>query len=256
MEITFLSIDVLITLFFVAVFAGFVDTLVGGGGLITVPSLILAGVPPIMALGTNKLQGCMGTCTSSLMMIRKRKIQWQTVKWMALYAFAGAALGTLTLQVIPSATLSFIIPLILLVIAGYFLFAANIHVNNRPARLNHKVYQRTFIPVIGFYDGFFGPGTGSFFSLAGVALRGQDLLQATAIAKALNFATNIASLLIFIAAGSILWSAGLVMMVGQIIGAWLGAHSLFRVPVELLRVLIVLVSLGMLVRYLMEGNFI
>jgi len=251
-----LSVELLALLFAVAVIAGFVDTLAGGGGLITVPSLILAGVPPIMALGTNKLQGCMGTATATLMMFRKGKIQWAILKTAMLYAFVGATLGTLVLQLIPSTALNFIVPAVLLIIAGYFIFSSHISVSGSKPRMDEPTFKKAVVPTIGFYDGFFGPGTGSFFSLAGVALRGQSLLDATATAKALNFATNIASLIVFIFAAKIVWSIGLAMMAGQMIGAWLGAHSLFRIPTQFLRLLIVVVCLGMLVKYSVQMEWL
>lgn len=249
MEFFQLSTEILFLLFAVAIFAGFVDTLAGGGGLITVPSLIVAGIPPIMALGTNKLQGCMGTATATLMMFRKKKISWKQVRTPMLYAFIGAILGTFTLQFVSSEALNLIVPLVLLLIAVYFIFSSRIHLAEREPRIGKASYHKGVVPAVGFYDGFFGPGTGSFFSLAGVSLRGQALLDATAVAKALNFSTNIASLIVFIFAGKIVWIVGLVMMLGQAIGAWLGAHSLFRIPTALLRTIIVFVCVGMLFRY-------
>lgn len=252
MELFQLSTEILLLLFAVAIFAGFVDTLAGGGGLITVPSLIVAGVPPIMALGTNKLQGCMGTATATLMMFRKRKISWEQVRAPMLYAFIGAILGTIALQFVSSEALSLIVPLVLLLIAVYFIFSSRIHLAEREPRMGKAPYHKGVLPAVGFYDGFFGPGTGSFFSLAGVSLRGQALLDATAVAKALNFSTNIASLIVFIFAGKIVWIVGLAMMLGQVIGAWLGAHSLFKIPTSLLRLIIVLVCIGMLFRYSLQ----
>lgn len=249
-----LSVELLALLFAVAIFAGFVDTLAGGGGLITVPTLILAGIPPIMALGTNKLQGCMGTATATLMMFRKGKIEWVHVKGLMLYAFFGATLGTLILQFVSVEVLDFIVPVVLFFIAVYFIFSSRLKVNELKPRVTAHYYQKAVVPGIGFYDGFFGPGTGSFFSLAGVALRGQSLLDATATAKALNFSANMASLIVFIFAGKIVWAAGLAMMAGQVIGAWLGAHSLFRIPTGLLRFVIVIVCLAMLVRYLAQSR--
>lgn len=249
METLQLSVELLALLFAVAVFAGFVDTLAGGGGLITVPTLILTGISPIMALGTNKLQGCMGTATATVMMFRNRKIEWAQVKYPMLYAFFGAVLGTLILQFVSADALTLIVPVVLLVIAIYFIFSSRIQITERKPRVTTDFYQKSIVPGIGFYDGFFGPGTGSFFSLAGVALRGQPLLDATATAKALNFSTNIASLVVFIFAGKIVWAAGLVMMAGQVIGAWLGAHSLFRISTNLLRLIIVAVCIAMLIRY-------
>lgn len=253
LQITF---ELLALLFFIAVIAGFVDTLAGGGGLITVPTLILAGVPPVMALGTNKLQGCMGTATSTLVLFRKGKLSWPKLKLMLFYAFIGSTFGTLLLQFVPSDALSYVVPAVLLLIALYFIFSSQIRLHNTKPRMTNSCYRKTVIPAIGFYDGFFGPGTGSFFSLAGVALRAQGLLDATATAKALNFSTNIASLLVFIVAGKIVWSVGLAMMAGQAVGAWLGAHSLFHIPVLLLRLLIVFICLSMLIRYSIQMNWL
>ena len=243
--------ELLALLFAVAMVAGFVDTLAGGGGLITVPTLILTGMPPIVALGTNKLQACMGTATASLMMFRKGVICWAQIKTPMLYAFAGAALGTFVLQFISTAVLGFIVPAVLLIIAIYFIFSSHIQFPDQQPKMTENTYKKTVVPSVGF-DGFFGPGTGSFFVLAGVALRGQPLLKATANAKALNFATNIASLIIFVFAAKIVWTAGLVMMAGQVIGAWLGSHSLLRIPAQFLRILIVVVCIAMLIRYGMQ----
>jgi len=106
------------------------------------------------------------------------------------------------------------------------------------------------VPLIGCYDGLFGPGTGSFFALAGRALRAQSFLEATATAKTLNFSTNFASLIVFIFAGQVIWLVGLTMMVGQFIGAWLGAHCLFKIPVSFLKYLVVVMCFAMLVKYI------
>jgi uncharacterized protein len=250
-----LSVELLVLLFVVAVFAGFVDTLAGGGGLITVPSLILAGVPPIMALGTNKLQGCMGTATATMMMFRNHKIAWPQVKPLMVTAFFGAMLGTLMLQLVSADALTFVVPAVLIIIAVYFIFLAHIPLRQHRPRVSGSAYQKAVVPSIGFYDGFFGPGTGSFFSLAGVSLRGQTLLESTATAKALNFSANAASLMVFVFAGKIVWVAGIVMMFGQLIGAWLGAHSLFRIPTNLLRFIIVGVCIAMLIRYALKMSF-
>lgn len=244
-----LAVETLALLFLAATLAGLVDTLAGGGGLITIPALILSGVPPLAALGTNKLQGCLGTATSSFLLFKRKKIHWQELRSMMLTAFIGALLGTLAVQFINTAILSFVIPCALLVIALYFLVSPYLKLDTDKPRLPANRYQKIILPIIGFYDGMFGPGTGSFFALAGVSLRGLALITATAIAKPLNFATNLASLLIFVSIGQIVWQAGVVMIVGQMLGAWIGAHFLFKAKPSLLRFLIVSVCLLMLVRY-------
>ena len=252
MEYNLLSIDLLLVLFLIAIIAGFIDTLAGGGGLITMPALLISGVPPLAALGTNKLQGSVGTATSTIMMLKHRRIHWHEVKHLMLFAFIGSALGSITVQFINVDILSFVIPVVLLAIAIYFVISPVPNEDNLEPRLSNKIYKYTVVPVIGWYDGMFGPGTGSFFSLAGVSLRGHSLISSTATAKALNFSTNIASLLVFMAAGQLVWNIGITMMLGQIIGAWLGSHSLLKIKPSYLRIIVVLMCISMLIKYTMS----
>lgn len=244
------SNELLAILFLVAIAAGFIDTLAGGGGLITMPALIISGVPPLAVLGTNKLQGSMGTATSTYMMLKHNRIHWHDMKYLMLLAFIGSALGSVAVQFINTDALSFAIPVVLLLIAVYFVISPlPSHIETTP-RLSKQKYRYGIVPAIGWYDGMFGPGTGSFFSLAGVALRGQGLINATANAKALNFSTNIASLVIFATAGQVVWLIGVTMMFGQIIGAWLGAHSLFRIKPVYLRAFVVVICMSMLIKHI------
>lgn len=252
MELVHFSIELLCVLFLVALVAGFLDTLAGGGGLIALPALILSGVPPLTALGTNKLQGCMGTATASYMMFKKKKVRWQHIKYAMLTAFLGATLGTITVQFINTAVLPFVIPSVLLFIALYFLISPIPTESNGKAKLADNTYKNTVIPTIGFYDGMFGPGTGSFFALSGVMCRGYNLIQSTANAKPLNFATNIASLIIFIVTGHIAWRIGVAMMLGQAVGAWLGSHCLLKISPTYLRAVVFLMCCGMLIKYVVS----
>lgn len=240
----------LLILALVALVAGFLDTLAGGGGLLTVPALLLAGLPPLQALGTNKLQGSFGTGMASYQVIRKRRVHWNDVRWPMLWAFLGSAAGSVGVQFIDANSLTVIIPIVLAVIAAYFLFVPKSHEPAAQPRMSDPLYEAAVVPAIGAYDGAFGPGTGSLFALSGVALRAKSLVQSTAIAKTLNFATNVASLLVFAFAGQMLWAVGAVMIVGQLIGAYIGSHVLFKVNPLVLRGLIVVVSVGMLIRVL------
>ena len=250
MELANFSVELLALLFLVAVLAGFLDTLAGGGGLISMPAIILSGVPPLAALGTNKLQGSMGTATATYVMLKNKKITWDNVKFLMLTAFVGSVLGTITVQFIDATVLTFVIPIVLLLIAIYFLISPMVASSSAvKVKLSANKYQNAVIPVIGYYDGMFGPGTGSFFAMAGVSFRGHDLITSTAIAKALNFATNIASLIVFLIAGQLVWVIGLLMMLGQAIGAWLGSHFLFKINPAYLRFVIVLMCTAMLIKY-------
>jgi len=242
----------LIVLGLVALAAGFLDTLAGGGGLLTVPALLLAGLPPLQALGTNKLQGAFGTGMASYQVIRKRRVHWRDVRWPMLWAFVGSAAGAIGVQFIDTDSLTVIIPVVLAAIAAYFLFVPNSHVPPTHQRVSARAYDATVVPVIGAYDGAFGPGTGSLFALGGVALRARPLVQSTAIAKTLNFATNVAALVVFFFAGQMLWAVGAVMIVGQLIGAYIGSHVLFKVNPLVLRGLIVVVSISMLIKVLVS----
>jgi uncharacterized membrane protein YfcA len=243
------AVETLAFLFLAAVVAGFMDTLAGGGGLITIPALVVSGVPPLAALGTNKLQSSFGSGTASFFLIRRKKIHWPELRPMVITAFIGSVIGSVAVQFIGTSVLGFMIPLVLVIIATYFITAPYLKLESTQPRMSAKTYQKTAMPAIGIYDGMFGPGTGSFLALAGVSLRGLELIKATAMAKPLNFATNIASLIVFIFAGQIIWIAGLAMIIGQILGAWLGTHYLFKVNPKILRILIVTICLLMLGQY-------
>lgn len=231
--------------------AGLLDTLAGGGGLITVPALLLAGVPPVQALGTNKLQGSFGTLTATVQVLRKHGVAWRDVRGPMLVAFAGSAAGSIVILFVDPEALEIVIPIVLAAIAAYFLLVRDAHMPPPRARMSRKAYVSSVVPAIGAYDGAFGPGTGSLFALGGVALRGFDLRRSTALAKTLNFATNVAALIVFVAAGKVVWLLGGLMALGQLAGAWLGSHLLLRVNPMVLRVLIVVVSVAMLVRFLL-----
>lgn len=249
MELAGFSIEVLTFLFFAAAVAGFLDTLAGGGGLIALPALIISGIPPLFALGTNKLQGTIGTATATIMMLRKRAVRWHDVKYLMLAAFIGSTLGTIAVQFLNTELLNFVIPAVLLCIAVYFLISPQVTNPDHEAKVSANNYRRLVVPVIGWYDGMFGPGTGSFFALAGVSFRGQNLINSTAIAKTLNFSTNIASLFVFLIAGKVIWFVGLVMMSGQFIGAWAGSLCLLKIDPKYLRLVVVLMCVGMLCKY-------
>lgn len=140
--------------------------------------------------------------------------------------------------------------MLLALVAAYFLIVPRTHHPPPAPRVPGAVYGRVVVPANGAYDGAFWPGTVSLFALSGVALRALPMVQSTAVAKALNFATSFAALLVFLVAGKIVWLVGGVMIVGQLVGAYVGSHLLLRANPFVLQVLIVMVSLGMLARVL------
>jgi len=247
-----LSWELLTFLFFIGIVAGFIDTIAGGGGLIALPALLLANVPPLQALATNKLQGTFGTLTASTIMLSKKMVTWPTIRIAFFMSLAGSVLGTLLVHLVDAELLMLLIPVVLMSIALYFGLSKDAGARERSPRISEKKYQGLFVPLIGFYDGFFGPGTGSLFTLANVALMGRTLIKATANAKCLNFASNIASLCIFIVTGYISWLIGGAMVIGQIIGARLGSHVVLNHGQQWVRPLIVLVCVLMCIKLILE----
>ena len=251
MDIANFSIEILAFLFFVGVVAGFLDTLVGGGGLLAVPALLLSGIPPIYVLGTNKFQGSMGTGIATFLLFKKKKIDWNSVKNLMFASFIGSIVGGVIIQFIDTQFLSFVIPIVLVFIAIYFI------VSPKPKSIasnpkSNKKFELFAVPVVGFYDGMFGPGAGSFFAMTGVMIKKLEIIQATILAKPLNFASNIAGFIIFFSFGHIAFLIGLLMMMGQMIGAFFGTHYLLKANPLIIRLLIVIISISMLIKYMLS----
>ncbi|QBF81604.1 hypothetical protein EXU30_02025 [Shewanella maritima] len=245
-----LTLQIAVVLFFVAVLAGFIDAIAGGGGLLTIPALMWAGLPPAAALGTNKLQACGGSFFASLYFVRKGMVKLSEFKLSILCAFVGSAVGTIFVQMIDAELLAFILPFLILAIGCYFLFSKQIADDDKQQMVTPTVFAFTGALGVGFYDGFFGPGTGSFFALAFVTLAGFGLAKATAHAKVLNFVTNIASLIFFLIGGQVAVALGLVMLVGQAIGATLGSRLVVTKGTKIIKPLVVTMSLAMSIKLL------
>lgn len=239
-----------------AAVAGFVDTLAGGGGLITVPLLLLAGLSPLATLATNKLQGCFGVLAASVTLLRRGQITREEGAPGFVAAAVGGLLGALAVRLVNPGTLDVLIPVILGGIALYFLLAPKAGEIRREAPLGERRFLGLVVPAIGFYDGFFGPGAGSFYAASAVAWRGEPLLNATALAKVLNFASNFGALLLFLAAGKVVWSIGLTMICGQVIGAYLGSLAMISGGARLIRPLIVLMCFILIGRYAWQKGLI
>ena len=232
-----------------AVLTGFIDAVAGGGGLIMLPALLFSGVPPIQAMATNKLQSVFGTAVATRNYARAGLVNWRDYKLAIALVFVGATAGVVVVQAIDTRILGLIIPLLLVVLAIYVLVSPRMTDEDAHQRVSEKGYA----PVggaIGFYDGFFGPGTGTFFTTSLVALRGYGLTRATGVTKMLNFTSNVASVLFFALGGKMLWMLGLCMAVGAMAGGWLGSHSAIRFGARLIRPLLVVISLGLAGRLL------
>lgn len=244
-----LSLEVMGSLAGVACLAGFVDAIAGGGGLLTIPAMLMANIPPLLTLGTNKFQATAGSLSASMTMIKKGKIHPRQI-WRSLIAcFIGAMLGAIAVQLSPPDILTKVIPFLIAMIGIYYLLAPSAGEVRSQPRISKRAWQYGLAPLIGAYDGYLGPGTGMFFALGGITLRGLDIITATANAKLLNFTSNIASLVFFILGGKVWWSVGIVMMVGQFIGASLGTRMAISGGISLIRPLIVVMCFAMLIKY-------
>lgn len=233
--------------------AGFVDSIAGGGGLITVPALLLAGADPVQALATNKLQGTFGAGTAALAYARAGHVRLGSQLLMAAVACAAGAAGALVAHLMPAAVLRVIMPVVLIGVASFFAFRRGLSDLDRTERMKPAVFAFTAVPLIAAYDGFFGPGTGSFFMMGFVLLAGFGVLKATAHTKLLNFASNIGSLLVFVPSGATWWAVGLGMAAAQVAGASLGARVAMRVGARLIRPLLVVTSTGMALRLIWQS---
>ena len=237
-----------IILFFTAFLASLIDSIAGGGGLLTTPAMLLVGINPLNTLATNKFQSCFGTFTSTYNYFKNGLLTDPKKKFYFLLSFVGSAIGTLLVSRISNELLETIIPILLISAAFFFIL------NRGPSKTstNSKfLYVFNLIVIsIGFYDGFFGPGTGSFFVLAFVIIKGISIMEATAVTKLLNFASNFAAFIIFAIQGYVIWELGLIMAVAQVGGANIGSRFAISNGEKVVRPVLVIVSILLSVRIL------
>ena len=176
--------------------------------------------------------------------MRRGLIDWRHYRLVVLIVFAGALAGCATVQAIDPTILTLIVPLLLVVVALYVIFSPRMQDEDAAHRLGRTGYAPV-AGAIGFYDGFFGPGTGTFFTASLVALRGYGLTRATALTKLLNLTSNVAGMLLFAAGGHMLWLLGLCMATGSMAGGWLGSHTAMRFGARVIRPLLVTISLAL-----------
>jgi uncharacterized protein len=234
---------------FIAVLTGFIDAIAGGGGLIMMPALLFCGLSPLQALGTNKLQSMFGTGTALRNYARSGLVDWRPNRLAVVLVFAGAVAGAVVVQAIELKLLALIIPVLLTVAAIYILLSPRMSDEDARQRLSPTGYA-PLGGAIGFYDGFFGPGTGTFFTTSLVGLRGYGLTKATAMTKLFNFTSNAASVIMFAIGGHMLWLLGACMAAGAMLGGWLGSHTALKFGARLIRPLLVAISLAMTARLL------
>ena len=222
------TVPVLFGLFFAATLAGFVDAIAGGGGLITVPALFWAGLPPQMAMGTNKLQSSCGTALATWTYARAGLLRAPGLRIGVLATLAGAVVGAATLSVVRPDLLRRIVPILLGSVALFTWFKPDLGRERRSARIGAAVFAVVAGLLLGFYDGFFGPGTGAFWMIACVLMIGCDLPEAAGYTKAMNLTSNLAGLSVLLWLGQVSFTVGLVMAAGQLIGARAGSGLVLK----------------------------
>lgn len=247
-----LSFDLLLILIGAAFAAGFVDSIAGGGGLITIPVLLLSGIPPVQALATNKVQGLFGAGTAALTYARAGHVDLRRQIGPAALSFLGAVCGALLASSLPTDVIRIGLPVLLIAIALFFALRPGLNDMDRTARISPVLFAAGFVPFIGFYDGLLGPGTGAFFMLGFVSLAGYGILKATAHTKLLNFASNIGGLLGFVLVAKPLWLVGLAMGVAQIAGAYVGSTLATRVGARLIKPVLVIASTALALKLIAE----
>jgi uncharacterized membrane protein YfcA len=233
-------------------FAGFIDSIAGGGGLIQLPALLI-GLPKsetAEVLGTNKLSAVFGTTTAAALYRKQIKPDPKILLAMGVPAFLGSAGGAVLASKIPTSSMRPMVLVLLIIVAVYTWFKPDL---GKFENLRHLPKRRVQIAVIagvviGFYDGIFGPGTGSFLMLILVASLGYAFITASAIAKVVNVATNVGAIMVFGINGAVLWQIGIILGIANITGAVIGARLAIKGGSTLVRKVFLLVTVALIVK--------
>ena len=254
-----MDINTIILLCLAAFTAGFVDAIVGGGGLIQLPiALIVLPYYPVAAvIGTLKIPSFSGTFFAAVQYTKKVQLNWRLLILMMILASASAFAGSTLLTKVHN---DFMKPVLLVVLCGvaiYTFLKKNFgqHTNKNLSPTLQLTYSIIIGLVIGFYDGFIGPGTGSFLILAFILLMGIDFLQASASAKMVNLATNTGSIVLFLIKGTIIWSIAIPMAVSNALGGIIGARLAINKGNKFIRIFFLLVVTGTLIRFAYDVFF-
>ncbi len=222
--------------FVIGLCAGFIDVIAGGGGLIAVPSLLALGIPPHAVLATDKIQSSFGIFAATFNFFLKGLVSFKELALGMLCIGIGAGCGTILILHLKADVLRVLILILLVFIFFYSLLVPKIGEEDRHARIKPPLFYSVFGFGLGFYDGFFGPGTGSFLIFSIVTLLGLNMKKAIVHTKVLNSAANLMSLSVFLIAGHVIWSIGLLMGLGQMLGAWVGSNLVVRkLEIEFIR---------------------
>ena len=240
-------------LFATGAVAGMIDAIAGGGGLITVPVLLSLGLSPQHALGTNKLQASFGSTSAMAHFVQAGTVNLRQARAGIIWTAVGAVLGSYTVQQIDPGFLKRCIPFLLILILCYTIFSPKLGAEEVRPRMSSGPFHALFGLLIGFYDGFLGPGTGSFWVIALMLGLGMDMRKGTGYTKVFNCVSNLVSLVVFVAGGHVLFWAGLVMGAGQAFGARAGARLVIRKGTRFIRPVFICSVLAVTAKLFYDG---
>ena len=246
------STDILLLLMAAAFIAGIVDSIAGGGGLITLPVLVIAGAPPLTAIATNKVQGVFGAAMAAFAYARGGHVNLRRQWKAACIAFAAAIIGALLTSSLPTEVIRLGLPVLLIAIALFFALKPGLNDLDRTARVTPVVFTLTLVPLIGFYDGLIGPGAGSFYMIGFVGLAGYGVLKATAHTKLLNFASNAGGIVAYAVVAQPWWFVGLAMGAAQMAGAYVGSRLAMRIGARLIKPLVVIAETALALKLIWD----
>ncbi|OAA83045.1 sulfite exporter TauE/SafE family protein [Clostridium ljungdahlii] len=233
-------------------FSAIVDSISGGGGIISLPAFLLIGIPPHLALGTNKFTSCCSTLSSSIKFARSKKVDFKILKYLLPFSFIGATLGVNVVLSIKSSYLNVIVLILLLFVGLYSLFSKNIGLEDKFQHISSKNICLGIILALslGFYDGFLGAGVGTFLIFGLVSIYKFDFVRASGNCKVMNFVGNIASVLIFAMRGEINYKIGIPIAICMIVGANIGTRMALIKGSRLIKPIFVTMSLSVAVKLL------
>ena len=237
-------------LFLTGFAAGVIDSVAGGGGILTLPVLLSLGMSPAEAIATNKLQASFGSVTAAWSYVRSGVVSFRACLPGAILTFVGSLLGAATLQWVKPEWLETLVPWLLAAILIYTVLKPQLGEQSTRARLSARMFFPIFGLALGFYDGIFGPGVGSFWTLALIVVLGRDFVAATGITKVMNAASNVAALLLFLVLGKVHFTLGLVMGAGQIVGARVGSRLVVTRGARFVRPIFITMVAAVLARLL------
>jgi uncharacterized membrane protein YfcA len=240
-------------LFVTGLVAGFVDSIAGGGGLITLPVMLSVGLEPQQALGTNKLQATFGSGSAAWHYARAKTVPLADCTRGFLITCVGAAAGTLVVQRLDPIFLKRVIPVLLIVVAMYVLFKPRLGAEDLHPRMTRISFDTLFGLGLGFYDGFLGPGAGTFWTMAFMVGLGFNMTKATGYTKVMNLASNLSSLFFFLRIGSVNFVPGLAMGVGQLVGAKIGSGMVITRGTRFIRPVFISVVLALILKLLYDA---